>query len=166
RPMKTGRLALCVSVSLWLCAASLSFAADNDHWVGTWGVPLQGTPAQTTTVRNQTVRHRLEISIGGPRLRVHFSNEYGSKPLIVGAASVAIANKDGSVRANTFATLKFGGSAKTTIPPGARMMSDSIEFKTEALQNLAVSIYLPEETVLSTYHQEERRPYEQIGYLP
>ena len=46
------------------------------------------------------------------------------------------------------------------------MVSDPIELKTESLQNLAVNLYLPEDTVLSTYHNEDRRTYEQRGYLP
>ena len=163
--MNIPRPGFCFFASLCLCVALSAFAAD-DHWVATWGVPLQGTPAQTIMVKNQTVRHRLEISIGGPRLRVHLSNEYASAPLVIGAASVAIANPDGTAKPDTFAPIKFGGSSKITIPPGARMVSDPVEFKTEALQNLAVSLYLPQETVLSTYHQEERRPYEQIGYRP
>src|SRR5947208_16527066 len=116
--MNIPRPGFCFFASLCVCVALSAFAAD-DHWVATWGVPLQGTPAQTITVKNQTVRHRLEISVGGPRLRVHLSNEYGSKPLVIGAASVAAANRDGSVKPNTFAQLKFGGSPKITIPPGA-----------------------------------------------
>jgi lysophospholipase L1-like esterase len=162
--MRAARLNIAL-VSLCLCV-SLALAATEDHWVGTWGVPLQGTPPQTITVKNQTVRHRLEISVGGPRLRIQLSNEFGSKPLVIGAASVAMANRDGSVKPGTFAQIRFGGSPKVIIPPGERMVSDAVDFKTEALQNLAVSLYLPEGTVLSTYFQEERRSYEQIGYSP
>jgi hypothetical protein len=162
--MSAARLNIAL-VSLCFCV-SLALAATEDHWVGTWGVPLQGTPAQTITVKNQTVRHRMEISVGGQRLRIQLSNEFGSKPLVIGAASVAIANRDGSVKAGTFAQIRFGGTPGAIIQPGERMVSDAVDFKTEALQNLAVSLYLPEETVLSTYFQEERRSYEQIGYSP
>ena len=104
--------------------------------------------------------------VGGARLRIHLSNEYGSKPLIIGATSVAIANADGSVKPGSFAKLTFGGSPRVIVPPETRMISDPVEFKTEALQNVAVSLYFPEETVLSTYHNEDRRTYEQRGYLP
>ena len=78
-----------VLVTLFLFA--LTAAAADDHWVATWATSLQGAPPQAITVKNQTVRQRLEISVGGPRLRLHLSNEYGSKPLVIGAASVATA---------------------------------------------------------------------------
>jgi lysophospholipase L1-like esterase len=109
----------------------------------------------------------LEISIGGPRLRIHVSNEYGTKPLVVGRTTVAIANSNGTVKPDArFAQINFGGEPRVIIQPGARMISDPVEFKTEALQNLVVSFYLPEETALSTYHNEDRRTYEVRGYLP
>src|SRR5947207_14147259 len=104
-----------------------AWSADNDHWVATWGATVQGAPPQTVTVKNQTVRHKLEISVGGARLRIHLSNEYGSKPLIIGAASVAIANADGSVKPGSFAKHTFGGSPRVIVPPETRMISDPIE---------------------------------------
>ena len=74
-------------VILALSLVALSAFAAEDHWVATWATSLQGSPPQAITVKNQTVRQRLEISVGGPRLRLHVSNEYGSKPLVIGAAS-------------------------------------------------------------------------------
>ena len=146
-------------------------AEEGSRWIATWGASPFGflafgpAPAPVPFA-NQTVRQKLEISAGGPRLRIHLSNEYGSKPLIIGPASVAIANADGTVKPGAFAKVNFGGAPRATIPPGTRMISDPVELKTEALQNLVVSLYLPEETLLSTYHNEDRRTYEQRGYSP
>src|SRR5439155_21381289 len=58
------------------------------------------------------------------------------------------------------------GSPRVIVPPETRRISDPVEFKTEPLQNVGVSLYFPEEPVLSTYHNEDRRTYEQRGYLP
>ena len=40
-------------------------------------------------VNNQTIRQVLHLSAGGHRLRVRLTNEYGSKPLTIGAATIA-----------------------------------------------------------------------------
>ncbi len=155
---------LLVASLLALTAGDAS--AQAPHWVGTWGAVLQGSPAQEVTARNQTVRHHLEISVGGPRLRLKLSNEYGSAPLVIGAASVAIAAADGAVRAGTFTTVRFAGATRVAIPPGQQLLSDPVELATAPLERLAVSLYLPEETPLATYHNEDRRTYEQRGYRP
>jgi hypothetical protein len=134
--------------------------------VGTWGAVLQGTPAQDMAVENRTIRHRLEISVGGPRLRLHLSNEYGEAPLVIGAASVGIADSAGTIRREALAQVLFGGEAAVAIPPGQRLISDPVELETAALQQLVVNLYLPEETLLATYHNEDRRSHEERGYSP
>src|SRR5438552_2682279 len=79
-----------------IAALSAGSAAPlaGEHWVATWthtlegGGPVQtsGTAVSAMNVKNQTIRIPLKISIGGTRLRLRLSNEYGSKPLIIGAA--------------------------------------------------------------------------------
>src|SRR5690606_3534716 len=70
----------------------------------------------------------------------------------------------GNIRPGQLAKVRFGGADRVAIPPGQQLVSDPVELATEALQQLAVSLYLPDETVLATYHNEDRRTYAERGY--
>jgi len=55
--------------------------------------PQSGTPdphEPLLNIENETVRERVRVSIGGSQIRLRFSNEFGSSPLLIGAATVAI----------------------------------------------------------------------------
>jgi hypothetical protein len=69
---------------------------------------------------NQTIRQIAAVSIGGKRVRVVLSNEYGTRPLVVGAAHVAVSDKDAAIQAGSDRTLTFGGHASITIPSERR----------------------------------------------
>jgi lysophospholipase L1-like esterase len=62
---------------------------DGDqHWVGTWATSPQAT--NSITFNNQTLRMIVHTSIGGKKVRVRFSNAYGTVPLVIGAAHIAL----------------------------------------------------------------------------
>ncbi len=48
----------------------------------------------------------------------------------------------------------FGGKASVTILPGASAVSDAVELDAPALSELAVSLYFPRPTAISTFHWE------------
>ena len=157
--------------SLLLAAAlSLPLASrahgDDDRdgqlgarWVGTWTASPQApeppiilaTPAQFD---NQTIRQIVHISVGGSRMRVRLSNEYGRTPLVVGSAHIArqLAGNGASIMPGTDRTLTFGGRTGVTIPAGAPVLSDPVDLDAPALSNLAISIHLPKPTLSSTFH--------------
>ena len=64
-------------------------AAENGNWIGTWSASPQPVwdanfPAPINFPRNlwnQTIRQIARTSIGGRKVRVVLSNEYGSQPL-------------------------------------------------------------------------------------
>ena len=72
-------------------------AARADEWIGTWAASPQPVwdadfPIPTgfpRTLWNQTIRQIAAVSIGGKRVRVVLSNEYGTRPLVIGAAHVS-----------------------------------------------------------------------------
>lgn len=100
------------------------------------------------------MRQIAHVSIGGNRVRVVLSNEYGKRPLTVGAAHIAVAGQGSSIAAGSDRPLTFGGRASFTIPPGAPAVSDPVELNVAPLSNVAVSLYLPEITPLTTFHWE------------
>lgn len=146
--------------SLLLLAASPALAADA-RWIGTWGAspvpPMTAAPGVETrrispTFTNQTIVQTLRLSAGGQRLRVRLTNEYGTKPLVIGAARVALLTPEGSVVAGSERVVTFSQAGATTIPAGAPLLSDPIDLKTSGLARLRVSLFVPEDTGLCTCH--------------
>ena len=118
--------------------------AGNKHWVGTW----TAAPAPAEGVvgfNNHTLRMNPRISIGGDRLRVRISNAYGSRPLPIRAAHLALRDKGPATVHGSDRKLTFGGSDGTMIAGGAVQFSDPVDLTVEALADLAVSFHLPDE---------------------
>ncbi|GAA3107468.1 SGNH/GDSL hydrolase family protein [Streptosporangium carneum] len=109
---------------------------------------------------DQTVRQILHLDGGGEALRVRFSNRYGVRPLTVAAARVALRKSGSEIVAETDTGLRFGGAAETTIPVGGQVVSDPVGLAVGAGADLAVSLYLPEETGPATFsHQPQESAY-------
>ena len=140
-----------------LLPCALFAAEDDGHWIGTWaaspfGFQAFGPAAAPQAFVNATVRQKLRISVGGSQLRIRFSNELGTTPLVIGAATVALAGADSTIDMASLRKLSFGGSATITIPPGAPVLSDPVELAVKDLGELAISIYLPQESAPATMH--------------
>ena len=134
----------------------------DGEWIGTWSASPQevweadffapvGIPR---SLRDQTVRQIARVSLGGSRVRVELSNEFGEHPLMIGAAHVALAGKGSAIVPGSDRALTFGGSPTVTIPPGAPVLSDPVELTVPPLGSLAISLYLPEITPTATWHNE------------
>ena len=166
--MKTFKV-VAAAVLLYVLAGGLPARAQagrtGDHWVGTWATavvarpqgppPGQGAPAGRGTqppllnFSNQTLRQIVHTSIGGDRVRVVLSNAFGTAPLAVGAAGVALRQKDAVVVASSRRALTFGGSASTIVAAGAIAVSDPISVAVPAFADLAVDLFLPGDTASS-----------------
>lgn len=137
----------------------LSQPASAD-WIGTWTASTQPVwdtdfPVPIGLPRNywnQTIRQVARISVGGDKVRVVLSNEYGARPLTIGEAHVALADADGKIKAGSDHALTFGGSASVTIPPGAPAVSDPVDFTVEPLTELSVSLFFPVLAEATTIH--------------
>ena len=85
------------------------------------------------------------------------SNEYGSQPLMIGAARVALSDSGSAIKAGSDRVLTFSGNESFTIPPGALIVSDPVELSVPPLGSVAVSLYLPEVTPTTTMHWDGRQ---------
>jgi lysophospholipase L1-like esterase len=132
---------------------SLAGADDGRRWTATWGASLAPPIASDIGFANRTVRQIARISVGGEQVRVRVSNEFGTRPLVIGAAHVAIAGAGAAIRPGTDRLLTFAGRGSVTIPPGKRILSDPAEFRVAALERLAVSLFLPGATGPATLHR-------------
>jgi lysophospholipase L1-like esterase len=112
-------------------------------------------PPPALNFKNQTLREIVHTSLAGDRVRVVLSNAFGTMPLEIGAAHVALREKDAAIQAKTDRPLTFGGSPSTMIAAGAVVVSDPVNLAIPATADLAIDIYLPGDTAASplTTHQ-------------
>jgi lysophospholipase L1-like esterase len=145
----------------WGCVLTLALcrAVDAAQWVQTWGAaPLPAWAAfgpfpATPSFNNQTIRQTIRVSLGGQRVRIRFTNEYGTRPLAIGAAVIALADEKGNIKPGTARRVLFSGQPGISIPAAAPLLSDPVDLPVKPLSSLAISIYLPEDTVQCTCHQ-------------
>jgi hypothetical protein len=90
-------------------------------------------------------------------MRVEISNEYGEQPLVVGGAHVALSEKGSAIKAGSSRALPFGGQSSAVIAPGAPIISDPVELEVPDLASVAVSLFLPEVTPTTTWHNDARQ---------
>lgn len=149
-------------------AAGHAVAAPAEHWSPSWMAAPQplwggdfvlplGLPLQ---YHQQTLRQVARLSIGGTQLRVVLSNEGSAVPLHIGAARVARHAQDAGGSATVPGTdrpLLFGGQPATTVPPGARWVSDPVDLSLPALAEIAVSLYLPRPSAPAGFHFDARQ---------
>jgi lysophospholipase L1-like esterase len=116
--------------------------ASDKHWVGTWAAapaPAEGIVG----FNNQTIRLHPRVSLGGERLRVRISNAYGNRPLIVGAAAIALRDAGPAIVAGSSRKLSFGSRDLAVIAAGAVQYSDPVDLSVPPLADVAVSFHLP-----------------------
>ncbi|MGH3089285.1 MAG: SGNH/GDSL hydrolase family protein, partial [Rubrobacteraceae bacterium] len=145
-------VALCLAAILGLATG----ATAQDAAVGAWAAspqPPYESGISHDGFNDQTVRNIVHLSAGGSELCVRLSNEFGEKPLEIGAASVAVREAGAATVAGTNQALTFDGSASVGIPAGEEVYSDPVAFETAPGQSLAVSVYVPQETGPVTWHQ-------------
>lgn len=136
---------LLIAVAILALAAPAAQAATS-RWLGSWAAAISAPRPNSPSFKDQTVRQTVRLSAGGKRLRVRLTNEYGTKPLVIGAARIVLVGADGAPIAGTERALTVGGMGKFTIPQGAPMISDPVDLPTPALATAQISLYLPEDT--------------------
>ena len=143
----------------WSMAASAMFAVTLGapaqapaHWVGTWAASPMAAANKSGHFGGEgtdgtTLREIVHVSLGGPAVRVTLTNEFGTEPLTISAAQVAISTGKGEISAGSSIQLSFGGHPSITIPVGAMVVSDPATIKVAPLSDLAVSLFLPDQTI-------------------
>jgi lysophospholipase L1-like esterase len=91
-------------------------------------------------------------SMAGKRVRVKLENAFGSAPVNVGAAHIALREKESAIVAASDRALTFNGEPGVTIGPGAVIVSDPVDLTVPAVTDVAVSLFFPGETGAPTSH--------------
>jgi lysophospholipase L1-like esterase len=161
-----------------VCVLAPALAAQ-EHWVATWAAspqaprvniprppqaatPAPAPPAQgnnappafapAPNINGQTVRMVVRTSMGGRRARIQLSNAYGTTPLTIGGAHIALREKASAIVASSDRALTFSGKPSFTIPPGAEVVSDAADMDVPKLSDLVISVYISGEAAAPTMH--------------
>jgi lysophospholipase L1-like esterase len=133
-----------------------------ETWIETWGAsqqipePQNALPADD--LRDATVRQIVHLSVGGTTLRVHLTNAFGFQALHFTSVHIAkpVSLSGAAIDVATDKPLTFSGQGDVTIPPGAEMVSDPIQFHVDALGSVAISYHLDTPPSRETSHPGSR----------
>ncbi|KAJ3863213.1 SGNH hydrolase-type esterase domain-containing protein [Lentinula novae-zelandiae] len=142
-------------VLLLLVNTFVAFAAQG-RWINSWtsmpqltestNLPNPPFNGSTAVFVNSTLRQTLHMSVGGTQIRVRFSNVFGVNNLDITAATIALpldgAPGASAIDTKTLKSLTFSGNTSFSIPNGALVVSDPVDFPIQSLSTLAVTIYL------------------------
>jgi lysophospholipase L1-like esterase len=131
-------------------------AGQRDAWVATWAASPEPAPADPDepllNIENQTVRERVRVSVGGPKIRLRLSNEFGSAPLLIGSVTVALPNGPAGIQSASVRTVTFDGHNSVSISAGAPILSDPIDFPVTPGTEIGISLYFPKRVSSVTWH--------------
>jgi len=151
-------LAAAIAATAAVTASRPAAAARNGYdWVTSWSASPQNPSRGTLGMagfRDQTVRDIIFPSVGGDMIRLELTNAFGRSPLQVGRVTVAVANLGAGVVPGTIHPVSFGGRVSVRIPAGEQVLSDPVGMQVSAMQELAVSIYVPGRTGVATLHSD------------
>lgn len=147
-------------IAAMLLACPASARAPQPRWITSWGsaqmVPTGENALPANRTRDVTIRQVVRLSAGGARLRVRFSNAFGTEPLVIGAAHVGRPAAAGSLQPGSGRPLSFSGHAGVTVAPGAEAYSDPVAMAVEPGGDLAISLHVAGAIAQQTGHPGAR----------
>ncbi|MDP9170581.1 MAG: SGNH/GDSL hydrolase family protein [Acidobacteriota bacterium] len=164
---------LSMLASLFVFAFPAFSQASGEHWVATWATAQQlyragggrgaaapaaptapprpatgpqrrfGIPAPLVAVNNETIRMIAHTSIGGRSVRIRLQNALGAGTVSIGAAHIAIRDKDSAIVKGTDRELTFSGKPTALLYAGETLISDPVSLNVAPLAHVAVSLFIP-----------------------
>ena len=109
-------------------------------------------------IENSTQRIVLNNNLNGSKIRVRFSNKYSKEVLILNKVTVAVKNKYNDSRINNYVNVTLNGDCDIKLNPGEECFSDEILIDVTSEDDLVISTYIENKTVLysacSTYCED------------
>ena len=172
---KLTALALTMIMVFAVFGISLAPAAKaaGYNWVSVWGsslvdgsISISQLSLQDVIPAGSTLRIRLTVTKGGNALKFVFANQYGAAPITIDALSVAKASaSDASgIVDGTQTPITFNrGETSVVLPVGGRVTSDLIDFNTDAMEEISVSIFFRNFTYMTSTGLSNGRTFMQAG---
>jgi len=155
--------AISVILVIFVCVGVHSDAQEKlPVWVASWGASQQVPEPQNAITKDdlcdETVRQIFHLSVGGPALRVHVSNTFGTEALHFTSVHIARPSSPSSSAVDPASdrTLTFAGSSDVTVPPGAEFVSDALDYPLAALSDVAVTFHFDSLPATQTGHPGSR----------
>ncbi len=145
-------------------AAAKPEAAAKTAWTAAWRAAAQQpftTGQSSTGFSDQTVRMNVRSDVTGNSVRIRLSNAYGTQPVTVGSASVALQTSGPDVKGASVRAVTFDRTSSVTIPVGQEVVSDAAKLAVKQGDEVSISVFLPDATGPTTWHFEA----EQTSYI-
>lgn len=124
-------------------------------WTGTWARATSGY-AEVGPWEDQTLRLTVRTTTGGYKARIRLDNTFASRPVAIGAASIALRDGDasthGAATRGAAVPLTFDGAPGAAIPAGGTLVSDPVDILLPPQTQLLVSFHLPERVTAAPMH--------------
>ena len=162
--LKIASVIIMLAVMCSVLAVSSS-AASAGKWISAWGTgPTNVSLGENISFmgENLTARTVITTSASGSKIRIKFTNYYGTSEEGLKLENVTVAksvntktvNPDEITSAIDLSTLKQvtfnNGSPMVTIPMGGEIYSDPISLPVEALDNIAISFFCQDPVEIRT----------------
>ncbi len=143
-------LLLGCAVFLASCTSSSDVIATTasstpSQWIVAWGAPPENALPSSMNAggTEQSFRFFFLPTIDGTQERVHLSNLFGTSPITIGAARIAVAGAAApAIDPAHDAPLTFSGATSVTLQAGQEIVSDPVNIAYTFGQKLAVSMYV------------------------
>jgi lysophospholipase L1-like esterase len=141
--------------------ASQPASEPSREWVAAWAIAPQSvarhpqTPVfnRAPSVAGRTVRQIVFPRVAGQRVRIRFSNVYGTQPVHLAVTDIALAANGAALAPETSRAVTFGGKRDATIAPGAVLLSDAVSLDIRAGEPVAISSYIDGGADATTWHK-------------
>ena len=163
------------ALGLWLCLILLASCGSRSNtatvassttattpsvanmWVVSWGASPENaaTSSENPGGAEQTFRSFFYPTVSGTEERVRFSNYFGTAPITIGAARLALAATPPAIDPTHDVALTFSGSPSVTIAPGAEVASDPVSLTYTFGQKMAVTAYVQGAFSALTQHESQ-----------
>jgi hypothetical protein len=117
---------------------------NGELWQPTWTQAMTDFHAEDEEApfENVTVRMALPASIGGDRVRIELSNQFGTEPVRIGRSVIGVGGRS--------VDLEFGGSGAVDIRAGRSVWSDPSALTITHGDEVVVDLFLPALTPYAT----------------
>src|SRR5688572_12805994 len=140
--------------------AGLPVQPSADQRVGTWAAAPQlvehANLPPPPGFGDATLRQIVRVSIGGRKMRLRFSTAFGGSGLTLHSVRVARSAGGGAIQKGTDRPVTYRGAASVTIPAGAPILSDALDFELAPLTTVTVTIRLRGAPAAITGHPGSR----------
>ncbi|WP_330276512.1 GDSL-type esterase/lipase family protein [Lentzea sp. NBC_00516] len=130
-------------------------AADRPLWFTSWAQSQQHLVP--VTLHDQSMRMITHLSQGGSAVRIRVQNTFGTQPLKIDRATVALSV--GGAEVEGIRDVTFGGRRAVTIPAGGELWSDRTTVTTKPGTDLAVSMHVAGDVVPGRHESAFRENY-------